>query len=51
MGRLDSLTAPEQEDSLEEAYDGIEKLILDLAKLEYIPWDVIYIRTVRIFSP
>ena len=24
------------EDSLEEAYDGIEKLILDLAKLEYI---------------
>ena len=36
VGRLDSLTAPELEDSLEEAYDGIEKLILDLAKLEYI---------------
>ena len=31
VGRLDSLTAPELEDSLEEVYDGIEKLILDLA--------------------
>ena len=36
VGRLDSLTAPELEDSLEEVYDGIDKLILDLAKLEYI---------------
>lgn len=27
-------TLPELEDSLKEAYDGIEKLILDLAKLE-----------------
>ena len=36
VGRLDSLTAPELEEALEESYDGLEKLILDLAKLEYI---------------
>ena len=36
VGRLDSLTAPELEDELEKSYDGITKLILDLAKLEYI---------------
>ena len=35
VGRLDSLTAPELEEALEESYDGLEKLILDLAKLEY----------------
>lgn len=36
VGRLDSLTAPDLEERLEESYDGVEKLILDLAKLEYI---------------
>ena len=36
IGRLDSLTAPELEEKLEESYEGIEKLILDLGKLEYI---------------
>jgi len=35
-GRLDSLTAPDLEDKLEESYEGIEKLILDLGQLEYI---------------
>ena len=35
-GRLDSLTAPDLEEKLEESFDGIEKLILDLGKLEYI---------------
>lgn len=36
VGRLDSLTAPDLEERLEESYDGVEKLILDLARLEYI---------------
>ena len=36
IGRLDSLTSPELEDELEESYEGITKLILDLGQLEYI---------------
>ncbi len=35
-GRLDSLTAPDLEEKLEESFEGLEKLILDLGKLEYI---------------
>ena len=35
-GRLDSISAPELEEHLEESYNGIEKLILDLEKLDYI---------------
>ena len=44
MGRLDSLTAPELEDSLEEVYDGIEKLILDLAKAVFTKADDIAVK-------
>ena len=36
IGRLDSLTSPELEDELEESYEGITKLILDLGQLEYL---------------
>jgi anti-sigma B factor antagonist len=36
IGRLDSLTSPDLEDALEESYDGLTKLILDLGQLEYI---------------
>jgi len=36
VGRLDSLTSPTLEDKLEESIDGIERLVLDLGKLEYI---------------
>ena len=35
-GRLDTLTAPDLEDQLESALDGIEKLVFDLAELTYI---------------
>ena len=35
-GRLDTLTAPELEEKLEDALDGVEELILDLDGLEYI---------------
>ena len=35
-GRLDALTAPELEEKLEDALDGVEELILDLDGLEYI---------------
>lgn len=35
-GRLDTLTAPDLEDKLEEELDGAERLIFDLAELEYI---------------
>lgn len=35
-GRLDSLTAPELDSRLEESYEGIERLIFDMSKLEYI---------------
>lgn len=36
VGRLDTLTAPDLEDKLEEELDGAERLIFDLAELEYI---------------
>ncbi|MBR5088966.1 MAG: STAS domain-containing protein [Ruminiclostridium sp.] len=35
-GRLDTLTSPELEEKLDEVLDGIEKLIFDFEKLEYI---------------
>ncbi len=35
-GRLDSLSAPELDERLDESYKGIDRLILDLAKLDYI---------------
>ncbi len=35
-GRLDTMTAPELEKELKESLDGVEKLVLDLKKLEYI---------------
>ena len=35
-GRLDTTTAPELDKALTEALDGVETLIIDLAKLEYI---------------
>ena len=35
-GRLDTMTAPELEKALAESLDGVEKLILDMAALEYI---------------
>ena len=36
QGRLDTLTAPELEEKLEDALDGVEELIIDLDGLEYI---------------
>ncbi|MBR5091603.1 MAG: STAS domain-containing protein [Ruminiclostridium sp.] len=35
-GRLDTLTAPDLEEKLDEVLDGIEKLTFDFEKLEYI---------------
>lgn len=35
-GRLDTMTAPQLEKELNDAYAGIDKLILDFADLEYI---------------
>ena len=35
-GRLDTLSAPELEEKLDEVLDGVEKLIFDFEKLEYI---------------
>ena len=35
-GRVDTSTAPQLEACLKESLDGIEKLVLDLAGLEYI---------------
>lgn len=35
-GRLDTLTSPELEEQLEEALDGVEKLVFELDKLTYI---------------
>ena len=35
-GRLDTTTAPELENELKDALDGIKTLILDIEKLEYI---------------
>ncbi len=35
-GRLDTMTAPRLESDLRSSIDGIEKLVLDFASLEYI---------------
>ena len=35
-GRLDTTTAPTLEASLKESFDGVEKLVLDFAELEYL---------------
>ncbi len=35
-GRLDTTTAPELEGVLNESYNGITELVIDLVKLEYI---------------
>ena len=35
-GRLDTTTAPELEASLKESFEGVEKLVLDFANLEYL---------------
>ena len=35
-GRLDTLTAPQLEDKLEDSIEGVEKLVFDLEKLQYI---------------
>ena len=35
-GRLDAITSPELDRMLETSYKGIEKLIIDLGKLEFI---------------
>lgn len=36
QGRLDTVTAPELEQELTSALEGVESLVLDFAKLEYI---------------
>lgn len=36
IGRLDTLTSPDLEDKLEEALEGVEKLVFDLEDLDYI---------------
>ena len=36
-GRLDTLTAPQLEDKQEDSIEGVEKLVFDLEKLQYIP--------------
>ena len=35
-GRLDTTTAPQLEAELKTSYDGVEKLVLDFAGLEYL---------------
>ncbi len=35
-GRLDTVAAPELEEQIEPALEGVEKLIIDLENLEYI---------------
>ena len=35
-GRLDTTTAPQLEASLNESYNGVTKLVLDFASLEYL---------------
>ena len=35
-GRLDTTTSPELENSLRESLEGVEELVMDLEKLEYI---------------
>ena len=36
VGRLDTTTAPELETVLKESFEGVEKLVLDFASLEYL---------------
>ena len=36
VGRLDTTTAPDLEASLKESFEGVTKLILDFASLEYL---------------
>ena len=36
VGRLDTTTAPELETEFKQSLDGVEKLILDFAELEYL---------------
>ena len=36
IGRLDTTTAPQLENEVKNSLDGIESLILDFAKLEYV---------------
>ena len=36
IGRLDTTTAPELETEFKQSLDGVEKLILDFAELEYL---------------
>ena len=36
VGRLDTTTAPDLEASLKESFEGVTKLILDFAELEYL---------------
>lgn len=36
VGRLDSLTSADLEEELEGAYEGVELLIMDLSKLDYV---------------
>ena len=35
-GRLDTMTSPELEKELKESMDGVESLVLDFGKLDYI---------------
>ena len=36
VGRLDTTTAPELEESVKESIEGVEEMILDFEELEYI---------------
>ena len=36
IGRLDTVTAPQLEAELKQSIDGVEKLVLDFAGLEYL---------------
>ena len=36
IGRLDTVTAPQLEAELKQSIDGVEKLVLDFANLEYL---------------
>ncbi len=36
VGRLDTTTAPELDEEVKNALDGVEKLVFDFTKLEYI---------------
>ena len=36
IGRLDTTTAPQLETEFKQSIDGVEKLVLDFAQLEYI---------------